>query len=182
MDDKGVRGLSRGGQIVNGNIGAFFGSLLPNVDARLTPPDGLIALEGLELRVQLGSVWKDPLTELSGGQRSLLALSLVLALLLSKPAPFYILDEMDAALDVSHTCNIGRIIKQYFSHSQFTIVSHRGGMFNNANVLFRVRFEEGSSVVMRITHAGLNDQDDDAANEGSAVAETRNIKRRRGSI
>jgi structural maintenance of chromosome 2 len=107
------------------------------------------ALEGLELRVQLGSVWKDSLTELSGGQKSLLALSLVLALLLFKPAPFYILDEVDAALDVSHTRNIGRMIKQHFPHSQFIIVSLKDGMFNNANVLFRVRFENGTSVVSR---------------------------------
>lgn len=40
-----------------------------------------------------GSVWKETLTELSGGQRSLLALSLILSLLLFKPAPMYILDE-----------------------------------------------------------------------------------------
>jgi ABC-type transport system involved in cytochrome c biogenesis ATPase subunit len=39
----------------------------------------------------------------AGGQRSLLALSLILALLLFKPAPMYILDEIDAALDLSHT-------------------------------------------------------------------------------
>ena len=41
-----------------------------------------------------GEVWKDSLTELSGGQRSLLALSLILAMLLFKPAPIYILDEV----------------------------------------------------------------------------------------
>jgi structural maintenance of chromosome 2 len=48
-------------------------------------------LEGLRIRVALGAVWKENLSELSGGQRSLLALSLVLALLLVKPAPVYIL-------------------------------------------------------------------------------------------
>ncbi len=78
--------------------------------------------------------------------------------------------------------NIGWMIKQLFSHSQFIIVTHKEGMFNNSNVLFRVRFDLGSSVVTRITQAGLNDQDDVAANEGSAVAETQSKKRRRGSI
>ena len=48
---------------------------------------------GLEVRVAFGGVWKESLTELSGGQRSLLALSLILAMLLFKPAPIYILDE-----------------------------------------------------------------------------------------
>ncbi len=44
-----------------------------------------------------GDVWKESLTELSGGQRSLLALSLILAMLLFKPAPIYILDEVRRA-------------------------------------------------------------------------------------
>ena len=153
LDDKKGRALSKTWQIVNSNFGAIFRSLLPKVDAKLAPPEGLTALEGLELKVQLGSVWKDSLTELSGGQKSLLALSLVLALLLFKPAPFYILDEVDAALDISHTRNIGKMIKQYFPHSQFVIVSLKDGMFSNANVLFRVRFENGTSVVSRTEQA-----------------------------
>jgi hypothetical protein len=49
---------------------------------------------GLEVKVAFGGVWKASLTELSGGQRSLLALSLILAMLLFKPAPIYILDEV----------------------------------------------------------------------------------------
>ncbi len=52
------------------------------------------------------------------GQRSLVALSLVLAMLKFKPAPIYILDEVDAALDLSHTQNIGAMIKAYFNTSQ----------------------------------------------------------------
>lgn len=63
--------------------------------------------EGLEINVKFGNVWKTSLNELSGGQRSLLALSFMLSLLQYKPAPFYILDEIDAALDLSHTENIG---------------------------------------------------------------------------
>ena len=51
-------------------------------------------MAGLEVRVAFGDVWKESLTELSGGQRSLLALSLILAMLLFKPAPIYILDEV----------------------------------------------------------------------------------------
>lgn len=49
---------------------------------------------GLEVRVAFNGLWKESLTELSGGQRSLLALSLILAMLLFKPAPIYILDEV----------------------------------------------------------------------------------------
>ncbi|PWA69357.1 Structural maintenance of chromosomes protein 2-2 [Artemisia annua] len=83
--------------------------------AKLEPLVGGSFLDGLEARVVFGGVWKHSLSELSGGQRSLLALSLMLALLLFKPAPLYILDEVDAALD---TQNIGRIIKAHHPHSQ----------------------------------------------------------------
>lgn len=62
--------------------------------AKLEPPEGCSFLDGLEVRVAFGTVWKQSLSELSGGQRSLLALSLILALLLFKPAPLYILDEV----------------------------------------------------------------------------------------
>jgi len=107
-------------------------------------------MEGLEVRVGFGQVWKQSLTELSGGQRSLLALSLILALLLFKPAPMYILDGIDAALDPSHTQNIGRMLKTHFSNSQFIVVSLKEGMFQNANVLFRTKFINGQSTVARI--------------------------------
>ena len=67
----------------------------------------------MELSVSFNNVWTSSLSELSGGQRSLLALSFTLALLLYKPAPFYILDEVDSALDSSHTENIGKFIYKY---------------------------------------------------------------------
>ena len=64
------------------------------------------------------NLWKEGLGELSGGQRSLVALSLILAMLLFHPAPLYILDEVDAALDLSHTQNIGNMLATHFKKSQ----------------------------------------------------------------
>lgn len=72
----------------------IFSILLPGTEARLEPPEGCSCLEGLEVRVAFGGVWKESLSELSGGQRSLLTLSLILALLEFRPAPMYILDEV----------------------------------------------------------------------------------------
>ncbi|KAL6840020.1 hypothetical protein ACP4OV_029830 [Aristida adscensionis] len=134
---------------VNKDFGSIFSTLLPGTMAKLEPPEGGTFLDGLEVRVAFGTVWKQSLSELSGGQRSLLALSLILALLLFKPAPLYILDEVDAALDLSHTQNIGRMIKAHFPHSQFIVVSLKEGMFNNANVIFRTKFVDGVSTVTR---------------------------------
>ncbi|RYY81985.1 hypothetical protein EON63_14310 [archaeon] len=57
--------------------------------------------------------------------------------------------QVDAALDLSHTQNIGLMIKTHFSRSQFIVVSLKEGMFNNANVIFRTRFVDGVSCVSR---------------------------------
>lgn len=149
LDEKKNEALSTTWQKVNRDFGSIFGTLLPGTKAKLEPPQGQSVLEGLEVKVAFGEVWKDSLTELSGGQRSLLALSLILALLLFKPAPMYILDEIDAALDLSHTQNIGQMLKAHFTHSQFIIVSLKEGMFSNANVLFQTKFVDGVSTVSR---------------------------------
>jgi structural maintenance of chromosome 2 len=141
---------------VNRDFGSIFSTLLPGASAKLEPPEGMEAWEGLEVKVAFGDIWKDSLSELSGGQRSLLALSLILALLLFKPAPMYILDEVDSALDLSHTQNIGLMLRSHFSQSQFIVVSLKEGMFNNANVIFRTKFVDGVSTVSRTMGTGYS--------------------------
>ncbi|KAG0310152.1 Structural maintenance of chromosomes protein 2, partial [Dissophora globulifera] len=149
LDDYKNEALERTYSKVNGDFGAIFGDLLPGNDAKLQPLEGQGVTGGLEVKVCLGGVWKASLTELSGGQRSLIALSLILSLLQFKPAPMYILDEVDAALDLSHTQNIGQLLRTRFKGSQFIVVSLKEGMFNNANVLFHARFRDGISIVDR---------------------------------
>lgn len=134
-------------QKVSKDFGNIFADLLPGAFAKLVIPENKDITEGLEVKVMLGKVWKESLVELSGGQRSLVALSLIMALLQFKPAPMYILDEVDAALDLSHTQNIGHLIKTRFKGSQFIVVSLKEGMFTNANRVFRTRFQDGTSVV-----------------------------------
>jgi structural maintenance of chromosome 2 len=84
LDEKKKEALVATWHQVNSDFGSIFSTLLPGTSARLEPPDGGSCLDGLEVRVAFGGVWKQSLTELSGGQRSLLALSLILALLLFK--------------------------------------------------------------------------------------------------
>nr|XP_023023013.1 structural maintenance of chromosomes protein 2 [Leptinotarsa decemlineata] len=149
MDKQKENALKLAYEQVSKDFGSIFSTLLPGANAKLLPPPGKTILQGLEVKVSLGGVWKESLTELSGGQRSLAALALILAMLLFKPAPLYILDEVDAALDLSHTQNIGNMLKSHFKKSQFIIVSLKDGMFNNANVLFRTKFVDGVSVITR---------------------------------
>ncbi|XP_061487725.1 structural maintenance of chromosomes protein 2 [Rhineura floridana] len=153
LDQKKNEALNIAWQKVNKDFGSIFSMLLPGANAMLSPPEGQTVLDGLEFKVALGNTWKENLTELSGGQRSLVALSLILAMLLFKPAPIYILDEVDAALDLSHTQNIGQMLRTHFRHSQFIVVSLKDGMFNNANVLYKTKFVDGVSTVARYTQA-----------------------------
>ena len=95
--------------------------ILRNKVHKLPPPTCRGFSDGFKagiavVQVGFGDVWKQSLSELSGGQRSLLALSLILAMLLFKPAPIYILDEVCAcslllasSSPVSNGCIIGSV-------------------------------------------------------------------------
>ena len=133
------------------SLNKIYKTLLPGTMAKLEQIDNYDLMKGVHLRVAFNGIWKKSLAELSGGQSSLLALSLILALLRYKPAPIYIFDEIDAALDLSHTANLGLMLKQEFPESQFVVISLKDGMFSNANVLYRVSYVDGSSKVERLT-------------------------------
>lgn len=167
LDQKKNVALNVAWQKVNKDFGSIFSTLLPGANAQLAPPQGCGVLDGLEFKVALGDTWKENLSELSGGQRSLVALSLILAMLLFKPAPIYILDEVDAALDLSHTQNIGQMLRTHFRHSQFVVVSLKDGMFTNANVLFKTKFVDGMSTVTRtaLSQSDLSQKGQDKAKD-----------------
>lgn len=57
--------------------------------------------------------------------------------------------QVDAALDLSHTQNMGVMIRKFFPQSQFLIVSLKEGMFSNANVIFRTKLVQGKSCINR---------------------------------
>jgi structural maintenance of chromosome 2 len=181
---------------VNKDFASIFSTLLPGTTAKLVPEAAAAPSidsddeeevgassssyeaitdisSGLEIRVAFNGVWKESLTELSGGQRSLLALSLILAMLLFKPAPVYILDEVDAALDLSHTQNIGRMLRSHFGGSQFVVVSLKQGMFSNANVIFRTKFVDGVSTVTRTLGHHSAEAEPAAAATAAATASKR---------
>ncbi|CEL94539.1 unnamed protein product [Vitrella brassicaformis CCMP3155] len=153
-DQKRIDELNSCWKIVNDNFGKIFGTMLPGASARLAVPEGHRAKDflktGLEMKVCVDRVWKDSLSSLSGGQKSLVALALLLAINKYKPGPLFLLDEVDAALDPNHTSNMGAMIRQHFPDSQFILVSLKEGMHRHANILFRVRSVHGVSEVTRI--------------------------------
>jgi len=155
LDSKSTETVLDCFQKVNANLGTFFRSFLPGADAKMEAVTGVdpvtqhTLLTGIEIKVSFNGVWKKSLSELSGGQRSLLALSFLLSMLKYRPSPFYILDEIDAAMDLSHTENIGSIISRHFPQSQFIVISLKDAMFNQANVVYRTSVVDGQSRVVR---------------------------------
>lgn len=126
---------------LNKNIGKFLRYFIKDADAQIT--------DECELKIKTGSSWKENLDELSGGQRSLAALSLIFAMLAYNPAPFYVFDEIDSALDMNYTQSIGRIIRNEFK-SQFVLVSLKNEMVENAEHVFRVVVENSVATVKQI--------------------------------
>ena len=135
---------------VNKNLSEMFSQMLPGAGAMMKQCKTARGHDGIEIVVKFNGKWKESLSELSGGQRSLLALSLLLSMLKYRSAPFYILDEIDAAMDLSHTENIGAIISKNFKRSQFIVISLKQGLYGSANVLYKTSLLQGHSSVQRI--------------------------------
>ena len=96
---------------------------------------------------------KKPLTinQLSGGEKTLTATSLLFAIYLLKPAPFCIFDEVDAPLDDSNIDKFNKIINKFSSSSQFIIVTHNKRTMNNADIIYGITMpEQGVSKVVPV--------------------------------
>lgn len=141
LNEIGLKENNRAFEHINSTLGRFLGYFLKNSDAMISPE--------FEIRVKIGT-WKNSLSELSGGQKSLVALCLIFSMLTYKPAPFYIFDEIDAALDLNYTQSIGEIIRKEFRGAQFIVVSLKNNMFDNANKIFRVFIQDQRSKVCLI--------------------------------
>lgn len=123
------------------NAGHFLRYFIKDSDLRID--------NDFNLFIKIGN-WKDSLTELSGGQKSIVALSLIFTMLNYRPAPFYLFDEIDSALDTSYTQNIGEMIKKEFSCSQFLVVSLKEEFYRNANSVFQVLTNDGRVDIRKI--------------------------------
>ena len=86
---------------------------------------------------------------LSGGERSLGALAFLFALMLARPSPFYVLDEVDAALDDANISRFLELIERYRERAQFIIITHQQLTMEIADVLYGVSMAgDGVSTVL----------------------------------
>jgi chromosome segregation protein len=87
---------------------------------------------------------------LSGGEQTLVALSLIFAIQELKPYPFYLLDEIDAALDKRNSEKLAMLLKKYMTRGQYIVTSHNDDVILNATNLYGVSMNDGISKVVSL--------------------------------
>ena len=112
-------------------------------DARLLLTDEQNVLEsGVEIVVQIPGKKQQNLSVLSGGERALTVIALLFSFLRVRPAPFSVLDEIDAPLDETNIANFGRFLKKFSEKTQFVVVTHRKGTMESADTMYGVTLED----------------------------------------
>ena len=139
-------------QIINQNFKEIFQDLFGGgrAELTLTEPEHVLT-SGIEINVAPpGKVIKN-LISLSGGEQSFVAIAIYFAILRLRPAPFCILDEIDAALDEANVRKYARYLKHFTDNTQFVLVTHRRSAMEEASVLYGVTMQEdGISRLLRL--------------------------------
>lgn len=128
------------------NFHTLFERLFPGGQGslRLTDPDNLLET-GIEVSAKPSGKNVKKLSLLSGGERSLTALAFLFAVFRSRPSPFYIMDEVEAALDDVNLHRFLSLIDEFRSEAQLVIVSHQKRTMESADSLYGVTMEPGGS-------------------------------------
>ena len=137
---------------INENFGCVFAELFGGGEASLVLEDESNVLSsGIGIRVAPpGKVIKN-LEALSGGEQALVAISIYFAILAVNPAPFCILDEIEAALDDANVVRFAQYLRRVSDKTQFIVITHRRGTMEAANVLYGVTMQEdGVSKLLKL--------------------------------
>ncbi len=128
------------------NFAALFGMLFPGGSGRLklTDPDNLLDT-GLEVEARPSGKNVRQLSLLSGGERSLTALAFLFAVFRSRPSPFYLMDEVEAALDDVNLHRFLDLIGEFRREAQLVIVTHQKRTMEAADCLYGVTMQPGGS-------------------------------------
>ncbi|MBS1588598.1 MAG: chromosome segregation protein SMC [Bacteroidetes bacterium] len=125
-------------------------------DLRLTDPDN-VAESGIEIYAQPKGKRPSTLTQLSGGEKTLTSTAFLFAIYLIKPAPFCILDEVDAPLDDANVGKFTNMIRKFSDNSQFIIVTHNKQTMASVDVIYGVTMQEaGVSKLVPVDFRSLN--------------------------
>jgi chromosome segregation protein len=125
-------------------------------DLKLTDPDN-VADSGIEIYAQPKGKRPSTLTQLSGGEKTLTSTAFLFAIYLIKPAPFCILDEVDAPLDDANVGKFTQMIRKFSDNSQFIIVTHNKQTMAAVDVIYGVTMQEaGVSKLVPVDFRSLN--------------------------
>lgn len=133
----------------------IFPRLFRGGEARLVLTDETNMLEtGVEIVVRPPGKRLDTVTLLSGGEKALVAVSLLFSLFLINPTPFCFLDEVDAPLDDANIGRFTQMVREMSAHSQFIVITHNKRTMQAADVLYGVTMQEPgiSKVISVVSH------------------------------
>ncbi|MHA1794936.1 MAG: chromosome segregation protein SMC, partial [Promethearchaeota archaeon] len=136
---------------INRVFSSVFQKLSPGGSAKMIlenpahPFEGGITIEARPRGKKISS-----LDILSGGEKTLVALSFIFAIQNFYPAPFYIMDEIDAALDGPNVYRTSMVIKEYARQSQFLVISHREENITNADRIYGVAMNDGITDIFTV--------------------------------
>ena len=130
-------------KIINKNFGEVFKELFGGGKAELILSDETNILEcGIEIEVQPPGKKLQNMMLLSGGEKAFTAIALLFAILKINPAPFCVLDEIEAALDDVNVYRFAEYLKKFVSTTQFLVITHRKGTMEAADTVYGITMEE----------------------------------------
>jgi chromosome segregation protein len=146
VDDEIMRVFGQAFSDVNEHFQALVGTLFPGGTGRLELTDPANLLEtGVEVEARPAGKNVRKLSLLSGGERSLVALAFLFAVFRSRPSPFYLLDEVEAALDDVNLHRFLDLLHEFREEAQLIIVSHQKRTMEAADALYGVTMTPGGS-------------------------------------
>ena len=138
-------------EAINNHFGMLFSEIFGGGEAslQLSDPDDVLSSDVEIYAAPPGKVIKS-LSLLSGGEKSMVALTIYLAILLHRPTPFCMLDEVDAALDEANVQKYATYLKRFSHNTQLMVITHRRGTIELCDVLYGVYMQEkGVSGLLR---------------------------------
>ena len=130
-------------ELINNNFKEVFSELFGGGKAEITLTDEENILEcGIDITVQPPGKKLQNMMLLSGGEKAFTAIALLFAILKINPAPFCVLDEIEAALDDVNVYRYAEYLKKFANNTQFLIITHRKGTMEAADTVYGVTMEE----------------------------------------
>ena len=130
-------------EVINKNFGDVFKELFGGGKAELILADPENILEcGIEIQVQPPGKKLQNMSLLSGGEKAFTAIALLFAILKINPAPFCVLDEIEAALDDVNVYRFADYLKKFSEKTQFLLITHRKGTMESADTVYGITMQE----------------------------------------